>query len=98
MREQRGEAISSLITFVCVFFYTTVKVGCCNDVKYDNTVFLPVVFIGKSVEVFLFLMNDVLEALIDGCAAVAYLLQYSLKDNHITNHRIFQYVDLQDKL
>lgn len=54
------------------------------------------VFVSKAVEVFLFLMYYVLQAFIDGCTAVAYLLQHSLKDNHITNHRIFQHVNLLD--
>ncbi len=59
-------------------------------------VFLPVVLVGKCVDVFLFLMYDVLQALVDWCTAMADLLQHSLKDDHITNHRIFQHVDLQD--
>lgn len=59
-------------------------------------VIVPVVFIGKGVEVFLFLMYDVLQALIDWCTAVANLLQHSLKDYHITNHRVFQHVNLQE--
>lgn len=54
------------------------------------------VFVGKGVEALLFLMYDVLQAFVDWCTAVAYLLQHSLKDNHITNHRIFQHVNLQD--
>lgn len=56
---------------------------------------LPVVFVGKGVELFLLLMDDVLQAFIDRCTAVAYLLQYSLKDNHITDHRVLQHVNLQ---
>lgn len=64
----------------------------CNTVYY----FVPVVFIGKGVEVFLLLMYDVLQAFIDWCTAVSYLLQHSLKDDHIANHRIFQHVNLQD--
>lgn len=59
-------------------------------------IFVPVVFISEGVEVFLFLVYHVLQAFIDWCTAVAYLLQHSLKDNHITNHRIFQHVNLQD--
>lgn len=57
---------------------------------------VPVVFVGKSVEEFLFLMYHVLQAFIDWCTAVANLLQHSLKDYHITNHRVFQHVNLQD--
>lgn len=53
-------------------------------------------FVGKGVEVLLFLMYDVLQAFIDRCTAVAYLLKHSLKDDHITDHRIFQHVNLQD--
>lgn len=53
-------------------------------------------FIGKGVEVFLLLMYDVLQAFIDWCTAVSYLLQHGLKDDHIANHRIFQHVNLQD--
>ena len=53
-------------------------------------------FIGKGVEVFLLLVYDVLQAFIDWCTAVSYLLQHSLKDDHIANHRIFQHVNLQD--
>lgn len=79
-------------------FDNTVKLGCHYDVKNANRVSLPVVFIGKSVEAFFFLVYNVLQAFVDGCTAVAHLLQYSLKDNHIANHRIFQYIDLQDKV
>lgn len=52
-------------------------------------------FISKGVKVFLFLMDHVLQAFIDWCTAVAYLLQYSLKDDDITDHRIFQHVNLK---
>lgn len=57
----------------------------------------PVVFIGKGVEVLLFLVYDVLQAFVDRCAAVPDLLQHGLQDDHVTNHRVFQHVDLQDK-
>lgn len=56
------------------------------------------VFVGKGVEVLLFLMYDVLQAFVDRCTAVADLLQHSLKDDHVPDHRIFQYVNLQDKM
>lgn len=58
--------------------------------------FLPVVLVSKGVEVFLFLMYHVLQAFIHWCTTVANLLQHSLKDNHIANHRIFQHVNLRD--
>lgn len=54
----------------------------------------PVMFIGKRVEVFLFLMNDVLQPFVDRCAAVAYLLKDSLEDDHITDRRVLQHVNL----
>ena len=60
--------------------------------------FLPVVFVGKGVKVFLFLMNDVLQAFVDRSAAVTHLLQTSLKDDHVADHRIFQHVNLQDRM
>lgn len=59
-------------------------------------VFLPVVFIGKGVEVFFFLMYNVLQAFIDWCTAVAYLGQHCLKDYDITNNLVFQHIDLHD--
>lgn len=55
------------------------------------------VFISKGIEVFLFVMNHVLHAFIDWCTTVPYLLQHSLKDDHIANDRIFQNINLQDK-
>lgn len=54
------------------------------------------VFVSEGVEVFLLLIYDVLQAFIDRCTAVAYLLQHSLKDYHITNHRVLQHINLQD--
>ena len=54
------------------------------------------VFVGKCVDVFLFLVYDVLQAFVDRRAAVSNLLQHGLKDDHIPNHRILQHVNLQD--
>lgn len=83
-----------------------VKRNMCLDISYNfyiqlrkkinSCVFLPVVFVGEGVEMFLFLMYDVLQAFIDRCTAVTNLLQHSLKNDHIANHRILQYVNLQD--
>lgn len=64
--------------------------------KRGSGVFVLVVFVGKGVEVFLFLVYDVLQAFVDWCTAVAYLLQHSLNDNHVTDHRILQHVNLRD--
>lgn len=57
--------------------------------------FSPVVFVGECVKVLLFLMYHVLQALVDGRAAVSDFLQNSLKDDHIANHRVFQHINLQ---
>lgn len=59
--------------------------------------FSLVVFVGEGVEVLLFLVYDVLQAFVDRCAAMANLLQHSLKDDHVTDHRVLQHVNLQDK-
>lgn len=57
--------------------------------------FSPVVFVGECVKALLFLMYHVLQALIDGCAAVSDFLQNSLKDDHVANYRVLQHIDLQ---
>lgn len=58
-------------------------------------VFSPVVLVGECVKVLLFLMYHVLQALIDGRAAVSDFLQNSLKDDRIANHGVLQHIDLQ---
>lgn len=72
------------------------QLPCCRVVT-NIDIYIPVVFICKGVEVFLLLVYDVLQAFIDWRTAVPDLLQHSLKDNDITNHRVFQNVNLQNK-
>ena len=74
--------------YILLFPYHSHAVRLLRGSKGVSGVVVPVVFAGKGVEVFLFLMYDVLQAFIDWCTAMAYLLQHSLKDNHITDHRI----------
>jgi len=54
----------------------------------------PVVFVGECIEVFLFLMEDVLQPLVDRSAAVTHLLKHRLEDDHVTEQRILQHIDL----
>lgn len=56
----------------------------------------PVVFIGESVKVLLFLMYQVLHTFVNGRTAVSDFLQNGLKDDHIANHGVLQHVDLQN--
>lgn len=54
------------------------------------------VLVGKGVKVSLFVMDEVLQALVDWSAAVPDLLHDSLQDDHVTDHRVLQHIYLQD--
>lgn len=57
---------------------------------------LPVVLVGKCVEVSFLLVDEILETFVDRRAAVAYFLQDGLEDHHVANHGVLQNIDLWD--